>query len=73
MSGLVRDGVMPVSGLTGVQARLIADSPVDGSLDFYVAAMVGLPVRRVAVERARLRDVLQRVEGRGMCDDCGYC
>lgn len=44
-----------VFGFSGVQARLIACSPADGSLDFYVACVVGIAVSRVPVERARLR------------------
>lgn len=42
---------------TAGQARLIVSSPADGSQDFYVSVMVGMPVPLVAVERARLRRV----------------
>lgn len=37
------------------QVRLIVSSPSDGSQDFYVSVMVGMPVPLVAVERERLR------------------
>lgn len=40
---------------TAGQVRLIASSPADGSQDFYVSVMVGMPVPLVAVERERLR------------------
>lgn len=40
---------------TARQVRLIVSSPSDGSQDFYVSMMVGMPVPMVAVERARLR------------------
>lgn len=40
---------------TAGQVRLIVSSPSDGSQDFYVSVMVGMPVPLVAVERARLR------------------
>lgn len=36
------------------QVRLIVSSPPDGSQDFYVSVMVGMPLPMVAVERARL-------------------
>lgn len=40
---------------TAGQVRLIASSPADGSQDFYVSVMVGMPVPLVVVERERLR------------------
>ena len=40
---------------TAGQVRLIVSSPSDGSQDFYVSVMVGMPVPLVAVERERLR------------------
>lgn len=40
---------------TARQVRLIVSSPSDGSQDFYVSMMVGMPLPMVAVERARLR------------------
>ena len=40
---------------TAGQVRLIVSSPADGSQDFYVSVMVGMPVPLVAVERERLR------------------
>lgn len=40
---------------TAGQVWLIASSPADGSQDFYVSVMVGMPVPLVAVERERLR------------------
>lgn len=40
---------------TAGQVRLIVSSPSDGSQDFYVSMMVGMPLPMVAVERARLR------------------
>lgn len=40
---------------TADQVRLIVSSPVDGSQDFYVSVMVGMPLSLVAAERARLR------------------
>ena len=40
---------------TAGQVRLIASSPSDGSQDFSVSVMVGMPVPLVAVERERLR------------------
>ncbi|PAU67627.1 hypothetical protein B1400_1599 [Bifidobacterium italicum] len=39
---------------TAGQVRLIVSSPPDGSQDFYVSVMVGMPLPMVAVERARL-------------------
>jgi hypothetical protein len=42
---------------TAGQVRLIVSSPLDGSQDFYVSMMVGMPLPMVAVERARLRRV----------------
>lgn len=40
---------------TAGQVRLIVSSPSDGSQDFYVSMMVGMPLPMVAVERERLR------------------
>lgn len=42
---------------TADQVRLIVSSPADGSQDFYVSVMVGMPLPMVAVERARLMGV----------------
>lgn len=44
---------------TEPQVRLIVTSPADGSQDFYVSAMVGMPLPMVAMERKRLASVLR--------------
>lgn len=49
---------------TAGQVRLIVSSPVDGSQDFYVSVMVGMPVPLVAVERERLRRAMALASSR---------
>lgn len=48
---------------TAGQVRLIVSSPSDGSQDFYVSVMVGMPVPLVAVERERLRRTVADASG----------
>ncbi len=49
---------------TAGQVRLIVSSPSDGSQDFYVSVMVGMPVPLVAVERERLRRAMALASSR---------
>lgn len=59
------DGAMAPRRYTAAQARLIVTSPPDGSQDFYVSVMVGMPLPLVASERVRLRRVVvDRFKGR---------
>lgn len=54
-----RDGAMAPRRYTAAQARLIVTSPPDGSQDFYVSVMVGMPLSMVAAERMRLMRALR--------------
>lgn len=54
--------VMPRRYTAG-QVRVIVSSPADGSQDFYVSVMVGMPVPMVAVERERLRRAVMDASG----------